>query len=583
MVNDYCPKGAQKVLRPSTAEVTRSNASRRGKGWLLVWEATKGQRGRLALSALAGAGALASSVALMATSAWMIATASFHVSAAYLAVPAVGVRAFGIGRGVLRYVERLISHDAVFRVLARTRGGVIDALCQRIGLVTRWRRSGLHSRVIDDVDATQDLILRGVLPLLSAILVAVGASLLLAMALPLSAAITLVCILIACLALPAATSGWARRLEVEAAAVRARRNEVVGETLEQLSELTLLGAFDRALARLDVVEADDRRVRAGSARVAGLLHAMATLSTGLAMVGAIVVGTQAVREGRMSGVLLAVLTLTPLALTEAVTAAATAVEGMARSLVAADRVAELRAGTTDLVEAAPETDAVDISSIEPATLEVSGLTARWPDSETDAIRDISFTVGPGQRVAILGPSGAGKSTLAAVLLGLLPATGGTVTYNGRDLLGCYELRQQVLSWADQRAHVFTSTVAENVRLARPSATDDEVEAALEAAGLGEWLAATGAGLTTHVGEQGAALSGGQRQRLALARALLADKPLLVADEISAHLDPVTADAVTATVLERAHAVLLITHRPEDAHRCDEVLILADGRLVANQT
>jgi ABC-type transport system involved in cytochrome bd biosynthesis fused ATPase/permease subunit len=208
--------------------------------------------------------------------------------------------------------------------------------------------------------------------------------------------------------------------------------------------------------------------------------------------------------------------------------------------------------------------------------------ARWPGADSDALTDIDLELHPGSRIVVLGESGSGKSTLLAVLLGFLTPTQGSITVDRIDTRTMDpDAVRMLFGWCDQRAHLFDSSLAENVRLARPTAGEDEIEAALRAAGAGDWLDQLPDGLDTRVGEHGGAVSGGERQRIALARALLADRPVLLADEPAAHLDPATADAVTTVLLQpRAdRCCVLITHRPDDAALGDVVLRLAGGRLV----
>jgi ABC-type transport system involved in cytochrome bd biosynthesis fused ATPase/permease subunit len=211
------------------------------------------------------------------------------------------------------------------------------------------------------------------------------------------------------------------------------------------------------------------------------------------------------------------------------------------------------------------------------TVAFEGVTARYPASSTPVLEAFDLRIEPGRRVALVGPSGAGKTTVTNLLLRFLDPVEGKVTIAGRD---AREYRQEdvrrVFALAGQDAHVFDSTIRENLRLARPDAAAAELGAVLERARLGEWVASLPEGLDTRVGEEGAAMSGGQRQRLVLARALLADAPVLLLDEPTAHLDPPTARALVDDVLDAAgdKAVLLITHRPEGLERMDEVVELA---------
>ena len=296
---------------------------------------------------------------------------------------------------------------------------------------------------------------------------------------------------------------------------------------------------------------------------------------------ALVVGLPAVHDGRLRGVLLAVVVLMPLAAFEAVAglpAAAQALEGVRRC---AARVFEVLDAPDPVVDAAAPADLPAGSG-----LVVRGLVATWPGSATPALDGIDLDLSPGRRVAVVGPSGAGKSTLAMVLLRFLPYQSGAVELGGTalDQLAGDDVRTRI-GLAAQDAYVFDASLAINLRLARPGATDAELRAALAQARLGDWAASLPAGLDTSVGERGTSLSGGQRQRLALARALLADFPVLLLDEPGEHLDVETADALTADLLDvtRGRTTLLITHRLTGLEAVDEIVVLDSGRVAERGT
>jgi len=217
-------------------------------------------------------------------------------------------------------------------------------------------------------------------------------------------------------------------------------------------------------------------------------------------------------------------------------------------------------------------------------LVLDGVHVRPDDSDGWGLRGADLSLAPGRRLALLGRSGSGKTTIAELLVRFLDPDGGRVGLAGADLrtLAQRDLRARV-TLDRQDAYLFASTIRENVRLARPGADDAAVEAALRRAGLGDWVAGLPAGLDTPVGEDGAAVSGGERRRLALARAFLADTPVLVLDEPTAHLDRPAATALMTDLLSATddRAVLLITHRSEEAARTDGVLRLRRGRIVAD--
>lgn len=547
-----------------------------------LWGAARGVRGRLFGAAVIGALASGCAVALMATSAWLIARAAQQPPVLYLMVAIVAVRAFGIGRGIFRYLERLVSHDAAFRVLARLRERLVGqlALIAPAGLPL-WRKGDLLARTVDDVDDAGDAFLRGLLPLAGAVLVCGGTLVLAFFILPAAGIALAVALVLACIAAPLITARRNARIEYEVVEQRANRTRLVTELLDELPELTVLGAVDGRLADLDTVERASRRVAAGTARAAGIAAALAVLSMGAALWLAARFGVPAVVDGSLQPVLLAVVVLTPLALTDTVQAVGVAASTLRRSSAAVGRLFQVL--DTQPVTAAPVEHPAPLP-VSPSgpQIRLRGVSARWPSADRDALTCVDLDLLPGQRMVVLGESGSGKSTLLAVLLGFLSPTAGSITVDGVDVaeLDPDEVRT-LFAWCDQRPHLFDSSLAENIRLARPAADDDEVESAIRAAGAGRWLDGLPDGVATRVGEHGQAVSGGERQRIALARAVLADRPVLLADEPAAHLDPVTADAVTDFILQSrpGRGVVLVTHRPQDAALADVVVHLDRGRRV----
>ena len=554
----------------------------------LVMRMVRPWRWRWMLSAALGALALGSSVALMATAGWLIATASTHPPVLTLLVAVVAVRTFGIGRGVLRYVERLVSHDVALRVIGAIRSALITsltALVQRGGAV--GRRSGLLSLVVTDSDEVGDILLRGLLPLISASVVGTAAVLVAWSLLPAIGIALLLCLLLGCVLVPVLTARRTVAIERDGVAARLERDQLLTETLDQINDLVAIGALPSALDRLAANERRQVRVRLVAARLAGVGVAAGILTTGSAVVVTAVLGAPAVATSRLGSAWLAVLVLMPLALTEMVGAVHDAATALARSDAAGRRLSSLLApGPQDAGSAVPGprtgtqcgTQVASKVCTQVGTIRLRGVSARWPGADQDTLTGIDLDLPPGGRVVVTGESGSGKSTLAAVLVGLLSPTAGRITVDGRpvgSLAG-----SGLASWADQRAHLFDTSIRENVRLARPGATPSDVDRACADAGLGGWLRELPAGLDTAVGEHGLAVSGGQRQRIAVARAFLSDRPLVVADEISAHLDEATAEAVTAAAMrpDDARCVLLVSHRPEDARRGSQVLRMSGGRL-----
>ncbi|MET8149215.1 thiol reductant ABC exporter subunit CydC [Actinoplanes sp. NPDC049668] len=532
--------------------------------------------GRLLLAVLAGTGAAGAGVALMATSAWLISRAALHPPVLHLMVAIVVVRACGIGRGVLRYLERLVGHDAALRILGGLRARVFTRL-ERLapaGLAD-FRRADLAQRLVADVDAVLDLVTRVLLPYAVAALVGAGAvalagTLLPAAGLTLAAALVLVGVVV-----PLLQSAAARRADGRLAPLRGELATNTVDLLHGLPDLTAYGAVARQLGRLDEVDRRLRRAEERSAAATGLSAAVTALGTGVCLIAGLAAGAVAVRAGELSGELLAVVVLTPLAVFETAGALPPAAQRWAGARAALGRLSEVFAAP-DPVTTAPGPGEVPAG---PYTLRLEDVTAGWAPGRT-ALRGVDLTLAPGRRVALVGPSGSGKSTVAALLVRFLDPGSGRVTLNGIDLRTLAPERvRRIVGYLSEDAYLFDTTIGENLRIGRVDAAPDELRAALGSARLLDWVDSLPYGIDTLVGEHGLALSGGQRRRLALARALLAGTPVLILDEPTEHLDDETAVALTRDLLAAAgdRTVLLITHRTDDLAAVDEVVTLAGTR------
>ncbi|POX39667.1 ABC transporter [Streptomyces sp. Ru73] len=536
-------------------------------------------RTRFALALLLGSCALASAVGLMATSGWLISRASQHPPVLYLMVAVTATRAFGIGRAVFRYAERLVAHDAVFRMLADMRVAVYRRLERLAPAGLRDRSRGdLLSRLVADVDAGQDYFLRWLLPAGTAVVVGAAAAGFTAWLLPEAGAVLAAGLLLAGAGVPLVSGALARRAERRLAPARGALATRVVDLLTGTAELTVAGALRERLAGTRRADRDLTAVASRSAAAAGAGAGLTALLTGLTVAAAAVVGVQAVHDGRLSGVSLAVVVLTPLAAFEAVAGLPLAMQYRQRTRRAAERIFEVLDAPAPVREPAEPVAAPE----SPFPVVVSGLTARHPGQHRPALDGVGFTLAPGRRIAVVGPSGSGKTTLAQVLLRFLDREAGTYTLGGVDAQQADgDAVRRLVGLCAQDAHLFDSSVRENLRLARTDAAEADLWDALERARLADWVRGLPDGLDTLVGEHGARLSGGQRQRLALARALLADFPVLVLDEPAEHLDLATADALTADLLTATsgRTTVLITHRLAGLEAVDEILVLDEGRVV----
>ncbi|MFE6589630.1 thiol reductant ABC exporter subunit CydD [Streptomyces sp. NPDC057781] len=541
------------------------------------------RRGRLVLALLLSSLALGSAVGLMATSGYLISRASEQPPVLYLMMAVTATRAFGIGRAVFRYAERLVSHDAVLRMLADTRVAVYRRL-ERLAPagLRRSRRGDLLSRLVADVDALQDYWLRWLLPAASAVVVSAASVGFTAWLLPEAGVVLAVGLLAAGVGVPLVTGAVARRAERRLAPARGVLATRVTDLLTGTAELTVAGALPARAAEARRADGTLTGIASRAATATALGDGLTALISGLTVAGAALVGIQAVADGRLAGVAMAVVVLTPLAAFEAVLGLPLAVQYRQRVHRSGERVYEV----LDTPEPVREPETPRQAPASPFPVVLKGLAARHAGQDRDALVGLDLTLAEGRRIAVVGPSGSGKTTLAQVLLRFLDADAGSYTLAGVD---AYALAgddvRRLVGLCAQDAHLFDSSVRENLLLARKDATEDELRDVLGRARLLEWADSLPDGLDTLVGEHGARLSGGQRQRLALARALLADFPVLVLDEPAEHLDLPTADALTGDLLAatEGRTTLLITHRLAGLEAVDEVIVLGEGRVAQRGT
>jgi thiol reductant ABC exporter CydC subunit len=541
----------------------------------------RAQRRELSLAGILGALASLSAVALLGVSGWLIASAAEMPPVLTLTVAAVSVRFLAISRAVLRYVERLIGHDAAFRGLTGLRVAVYERL-ERLAPtgLSAFGRGDLLARLVADVDAALDLPLRVVLPWVQAVLVSVATAAFLLWLLPPTGLVIAALAAVAVVVVPWLVALVARRAEARMAPARADLSAAVVRALDATAELTAFGADGRAARTVAGHDDDLTRLNLREAFALGSGGALGVLVQGAAVCAALVVAVPAVIDGRIDPVLLAVVALLPLALFDVLA-------GLPASALAYQRLRGSALRLREIEDVPPPVPAP--SRPLPVPDEFSGLhlrdvTARWVPGRA-AITGIDLQVLPGQMVAVVGPSGSGKSTLANVLLGFLPYEG-SVRLSGIEIHEADgdDLRTHIGLLA-QQAHLFDTTIADNVRIGAPRASDDEVRRALADAQLADWIDTLPKGIETTVGAFGLAVSGGERQRIALARVLLARRSLVILDEPTEHLDGPTADELTVTLQAalRGATQVVITHRLTGLEDADRIVVLQDGRIAAHGT
>lgn len=532
---------------------------------------------RVAVAITFGVLALSAAIGLAAVSAWLIARASERPLILDLTVAVVAVRALGISRGVFRYFDRIFSHDVALRGVAHLREETYRRLATAPTQVTiGLRRGDLLARFGTDVDAMGDFVVRAFMPAATSLIVSAGSVALVAVFSPASALVLAAMLLLAGSLSPAAAVRAAWRSEQETVHARADVAASTMGIIDGAQELRVSGRLTEELGDLDEGEGRLRRALRRASWPAAIAPALGTAAMGTSVVAALLIGGSELAAGSLAPVHLAVIVLTPLAAFEAVDALPAAAVQTQHSAAAARRLEQIlfpaRPGDR------PGTLAADPAA--PPTIRARDLSIGYPGGEP-ILTGLNLELHPGQTLAIIGPSGVGKTTLLATLAGLLPPLSGSVEIRGQDtrLLADGEAARSAIFTAED-AHVFDTTILENLRVARGDVTESEAVAALEQAGLAEFLSGLPAGVHTRLGEDATMVSGGERRRLLLARALLAPAPLMLLDEPGEHLDTATGDALTSHILGLAdhpggaeRGVIVVTHRPESVVGAGEIVRL----------
>jgi len=539
--------------------------------------ATRSRWKLFALSGALGTATVLAAVGLLTTSGYLISRAAERPEILSLTVAIVAVRFFGISRALLRYGERLSSHDLAFRTLTDLRRRFFARLVPLVpGGIDGARRADLLSRFVGDVDRLQDLYLRGLVPPLIASATSVVCVAIATVVLPVAGLTLAVMLLLGGVAAPALTRWAARSAGRRQAAARSDLAVNLHEIATGGAEIAVAGRERDWLARTAGSDSEVTRLQRRDAVNGGMAAGLTTLFAVGAAVAVTTVSIPAVADGRIDGVLLAALALLAMASFEAILPLGQAAAGI-------DACGEAASRLEDITERRPPVEEPSSPGpVPPAgALEFKGVTFEFGEGHT-LLDDASFALRQGESVALVGPSGIGKSTLAELLVRFRDPDAGRISLGGADLrdLNGHALRDAV-RLAPQDSYLFDSTIRENVAIGRPGADGERITEALAEAGLEDWVNTLPAGIDTFVGEGGAQVSGGQRQRIAVARLFLSEARFLIFDEPTAHLDPAGAADLEHQLSGRAGAgrgVLVITHAIADPGNFDRVLRLQDGRL-----
>ena len=559
----------------------------------------------VARSLLLGVAGALSALGLAALSAWLITRAWQMPPVLFLSVAITAVRALGISRGLFRYLERLATHDLALGGMATARERLYLALATGSPAYSvTLRRGDLLTRTGDDIDELGNALIRGLIPIGVGSTTSLAAIIIMAFVSGWAAVVLAVALIVSGVVAPWLAARGSARAIADSAAATTRAADTASTALWHAPELIVGRRRDAVLA--DARAADEDAIAAADrgVRVQSLAAAATPLALGVSLLAACLIGIHLasstsgsladVASGHgLTPMILGVLILLPLSAFESTAPLTEAGIQLERSRQSAARVMALvdgaRAEGADVDRAHVDVtgdaaDDIDVPvHVGPVTMQLDQLRWGWP-ATSDATpptlgpeQGISQVLPPGSRLAVVGPSGIGKSTLLLTIAGLLEPRAGSVSATDQD--GTPVALRSAACYFAEEAHIFSTTLGENLRVARGDVTDDEMRAALGAVGLSEWVAGLPDGLDTVLTGGAEAISGGQRRRLLLARALLHRAPVVLLDEPTEHLDAADAEQLLARLLTPVggmfgpdRTVVVVTHQPPRAESADFVRI-----------
>ncbi len=533
---------------------------------------------RMGLAVLLGFGTIASSVGLLATSAYIIAFAALQPSIAELQIAIVGVRVFGISRGILRYLERLVSHHAAFRLLARLRLWFYQKLEPLApARLIHYQSGDLLSRIVADVETLEQFFVRVLAPPLVAICIAVLMWFLVGSFDPRLAAMIVAFLALAGVVTPVFVRRLGRGTGRQMVKLRAALNTALVDGVQGCADLLAFTRSGRHQTHIRSLSRQHIQLQERMSRVGGLSNALTGLLMNLSTITLLLVAIPLINAERIDGVYLALLVLAAIASFEAVIPLPSTFQYLESQLTAAQRLYEI-------VDAQPSVKDPGETSSEPIdfSLSVRDLRFRYEMDEEAALDGIDFQLDQGSQLAVVGPSGAGKSTLVNLLLRFWEYDGGQIILGGHELRAYRsENVRRMISVVSQGTHLFNDTIRGNLSLANPSAKEGDLVQAASQAQIHEFIQSLPHGYDTWIGEAGVRLSGGERQRIAIARALLRNTPILILDEPTANLDALTEREVIKTLfrLMEGRTTLIITHRLVGLEKVNQILVMRAGRII----
>jgi ATP-binding cassette subfamily C protein CydCD len=556
--------------------------------WASLWEWLKPSPAWIVLSIVFGTATILCGMGLMGASAYIISAAALHPSIATLQIAIVGVRFFGLGRGCFRYVERLFSHDATFRILAQIRVSLFQGLDRlKPARIVGFRSGDLLSRATQDISGLEAFYVRSVAPpVIGFLIMLITSAYLVSYGMEIFLGYIVIALAVAGF-LPALVSWISKK---PGAAVTEAKQGLSVAILDGLQGLADLCAYRQVKNQVELVRSENRKLVQAQAKISTVQAVQVTLGlvgTYLGGWAVLYLAISRVENGAIAGVYLAVLGLVALFSFEAITPLPAAAQSLTLNLEATRRLLEIthRGEISESPNSAnllPEQYDLEITGLRFAYPVLKGMMEERDEKTSGLVLDgIDISLPRGKKIAIVGPSGVGKTTLIQLILGFWDVYQGTIFINKQNHKQ-YTSEQlcQNLAVVPQGSFLFNGTIRDNLLLAQSEANEVELEEACRLAQIDEFVDSLPDGLDTWVGEQGLRLSGGERQRIILARAMLKKSPLLILDEPTANLDAITELRVMEAILRSKadQSIILCTHRLVAMETLDEILVLKEGRV-----
>jgi ATP-binding cassette subfamily C protein CydC len=538
------------------------------------------QRYQVLLSVLLSALTIGASISLMSTSAFLISMAALQPSVSVVGVAVVGVRFFGITRGIFRYFERIVSHSTSFKVLANIRVWLYTVIEPKAPAgISNFKTGDLLNRIMADVDNLENFFVRVFLPPATSLIVVFSVSAFMGLFSPRISIILFSGLLFIGLIISVFTLLFSREPGNQLTNIRSQLREEIVDFVQGLPDIQSFGQEEKFIDRIHTTSDQFYKIQQKLGLINATQSALTTLSMGLIIWFILYVTIPLVNSGTIEGVHLAVVILGSMASFEAVQNLPQAMNLLGANLRSANRLFELESVPAGIIEPSdPETPPTE------ANLVFKDLYFNY--GEVEVIKGIDLNLPSGKKIAIVGKSGAGKTTLTNLLLRFWEPESGQILINGKDI-SCYrsEDLRKLISLVSQSTYLFNTSIRENLRLAYPKASEADMLNACKIAEIDAFIDSLPKKLDTVIGERGHQMSGGERQRLAIARAVLKNTPILILDEPTSNLDPVTEKKIITTIdrIARSKTVIWITHSLTGLEKMDEILVMEEGTIVERGT